>query len=46
MYTADALSQAPTGVLIDNCTEFQKDIVSHIAAVTETLVATKQQLDK
>ena len=46
MYTADALSQAPTGVPVDSCIEFQKEVESHIAAVTETLPATKQQLDK
>eukprot|EP00731_Ephydatia_muelleri_P014179 Em0007g1489a len=46
MYTADALSRAPTGVLIDSCIEFQKEVESHIAAVIETLLATKQQLDK
>eukprot|EP00731_Ephydatia_muelleri_P021495 Em0014g86a len=46
MYTADALSRAPTGVPVDSCIEFQKEVESHIAAVTETLPATKQQLDK
>eukprot|EP00731_Ephydatia_muelleri_P012858 Em0007g168a len=44
MYTADALSRAPTGVLIDSCIEFQKEVESHIAAVTETLPATKRNL--
>ena len=46
MYTADALSRAPTGVPVDNCTAFQKEVEGHIAAVTEILPATKQQLDK
>ena len=46
MYTADALSRAPSGVPTDNCTELQKEVESHIAAVIETLPATKQQLDK
>ena len=46
MYTADALSRATTGVPIDSCIEFQKEVDSHIAAVIETLPATKQQLDK
>jgi hypothetical protein len=46
MYTADALSRAPSGVPTDNCTEFQKEVESHIAAVIETLPATKQQLNK
>ena len=46
MYMADALSRAPTGVPVDNCTDFQKEIESHIAAVLETLLVTKQQLDK
>ena len=46
MYTADALSRAPTGVPVDDCTAFQKEVEGHIAAVTEILPATKQQLDK
>ena len=46
MYTADALSCAPTGVPVDNCIAFQKEVEGHIAAVTEILPATKQQLDK
>ena len=46
MYTADALSRAPTGVPVDNCAAFQKEVEGHIAAVTEILPATKQQLDK
>ncbi|KAL5467055.1 hypothetical protein EMCRGX_G031222 [Ephydatia muelleri] len=33
-------------VPVDSCIEFQKEVESHIAAVTETLPATKQQLDK
>ena len=44
MYTADALSRAPTGVPVGSCIEFQKEVESHIAAVTETFPATKQQL--
>ena len=46
IYTADALSRAPTGIPVDSCIEFQKEVESHIAAVTETLPATKQQHDK
>ena len=46
MYTADALSRAPTGVTIDYCTDIQKEVESNIAAFIETLPATKQQLDK
>ncbi|KAL5463612.1 hypothetical protein EMCRGX_G032526 [Ephydatia muelleri] len=40
------LLQAHHGVPVDNCTDFQKEVESHIAAVTETLLVTKQQLDK
>ena len=46
MYTADDHSRVPAGVAVDNCTELQKEVESHIAAVAETLPGTRLQLDK
>ena len=40
------LLQLHQGVPVDNCAAFQKEVEGHIAAVTEILPATKQQLEK
>ena len=37
MYTADALSRAPTGVPVDSCIEFQKGVPPNVTSVYQTL---------